>query len=174
MLFQIDSGIYSESCMSQWKKLPVTPEWLSFNNLPYSEGWFKNSSGGRVSRNIFEYIRDFLGYRLSADRITVSIGEKTANVTLTLKNYGLSAAFNLESELVILDGDNNIVSRTSVGKPSEWYGTNTVTCTPDMPVVPGNYKIVLCIKSKSGAFARLDNNIPFENGCNILCRYTKE
>lgn len=169
-----DSGIYSESCMSQWKKLPVTPEWLSFNNLPYSEGWFKNSSGGRVSRNIFEYIRDFLGYRLSADRITVSIGEKTANVTLTLKNYGLSAAFNLESELVILDGDNNIVSRTSVGKPSEWYGTNTVTCTPDIPAVPGNYKIVLCIKSKSGAFARLDNNIPFENGCNILCRYTKE
>lgn len=169
-----DSGIYSESCMSQWKKLPVTPEWLSFNSLPYSDGWFKDADGSRVSRNVFEYIRDFLGYRLSAERFTASFGDETVNVSLTLKNYGFSAAFNLESELVILDGENNAVSRAFVGNPSEWYGTNTVTCALGMPAAPGNYKIALCIKSKSGAFARLDNSIPFENGYNILCRYTKE
>lgn len=169
-----DSGIYSESCMSQWKKLPVTAEWLSFNDLPYSDGWFRDSSGQTVSRNVFEYIRDFLGYRISADSLTASVGEESVNVSLVLKNCGFSAAFNTESELVILDSDNNAVSRAAAGSPAEWYGTAEITRSLDNPDLPGEYRIALCIRSKSGAYARLDNGIPYENGYNILCRYTKE
>lgn len=169
-----DSGIYSESCMSQWKKLPVTAEWLSFNELPYSDGWFRDSSGQTVSRNVFEYIRDFLGYRISAESLTAYVGEKSVNVSLVLKNCGFSAAFNMESELVILDGDNNAVSRVAAGSPAEWYGTAEITRSLDNPDLPGEYRIALCIRSKSGAYTRFDNGIPYENGYNIICRYTKE
>lgn len=169
-----DSGIYSESCMSQWKKLPVTAEWLKFNALPYSDGWFKASDGSAVSRNVFEYIRDFLGYRISATALTASAAENRIDVSLNLENHGLSAAFNTESALCLIDSQGNVVSETAIGNPSEWVtGAFTLSASLEPPESSGVFSVALKITSKSGANARLDNDIPFTNGYNILYEFTK-
>lgn len=169
-----DSGIYSESCMSQWKKLPITARWLEFNSLPYSDGWFKASDGSTVSRNVFEYIRDYLGYRISVDSLTASVSENYIDISLEIENHGLSASFNTESYLCLIDGDGNIVSKTKTGNPSEWFtGKVTISEKLNAPVNTGDYSVALKITSKSGANVRLDNEIPFTNGYNILYKFTK-
>lgn len=179
----LDQSIYADSCMNYWKKLPVTEKWLKYNNLSVSAGWFKNNDGSTVGRNVYEYIRDYLGYRLSVDRISVSENSKGINVNAELVNYGFSAAFNLSSQIVLLDSNNNVVSTADFGNPEQWYGTNpnaapdgtlikhSVTATLQKPAKSGQYKIALLLKSKSGATARLDNNVPYENGYNILHKF---
>lgn len=125
-------------------------------------------------------MRDYLGYRISLKALSsVQNGDK-ADISLSLVNYGFSAAFNLESSMVILDENNNIVSQTFAGEPSEWYCTDPndyadrtllthkVTCSLEIPKAAGEYKVAFCLRSKSGAYALLDNNVPYENGFHIL------
>lgn len=180
----LDQSIYSDSCMNYWKKLPVTENWLKYNSLPVSAGWFKNNDGTTVSRNIYEYIRDYLGYRISVKNISVTEDSQDINVNANLVNYGFSAAFNLSSEMVILDSNNNVISASDFGNPEQWYGTgpdnapdgtlltHNVVAKLKKPATSGQYKLALRLESKSGATARLDNSIPYENGYNILYEFT--
>lgn len=101
-------------------------------------------------------------------------------VNINLINYGFSAGFNLSSELVLLDGNNNIVEKISIDDPEKWYGTApnsapdgnlisyTISGFSKLPEASGEYKIALALKTDLGACARLDNNIPFVSGYNIL------
>ncbi len=175
-----DIGSFADGSMNRWKNLPITENWLQYNGLPVSEKWFKDSDGNTVARNAFEYMRDYLGYRISLKALSsVQNGDKT-DISLSLVNYGFSAAFNLESSMVILDENSNIVSQTFPGEPSEWYCTDPndyadrtllthkVTCSLEIPKAAGEYKVAFCLRSKSGAYARLDNNVPYENGFHIL------
>ena len=176
----LDQNINASGCFNEWKKLPVTKDWLSYNNLPVTESWFKDNSNNKIRRNVFQYIEDYLGYRISAKQLVVIKSQKGMNVSLDLVNYGFAAAFNISSKLVILDSNNNVVSYEVVGAPETWYGTTPGT-VPDgnllthkigadfeLPIQSGNYKIALQLVSKSEECARLDNNIPYQNGYNIL------
>ena len=175
-----DIGIDADGSMNRWKRLPVTKNWLNCNGIPVSENWLRDSSGNTVKRNVFEYIRDYLGYRISVKELSVVQNGDKADISLSLVNYGFPAAFNLESSLMILDERNNVISQVPAGNPSEWYCTNPenntdrallphqVACSLEIPKTAGAYKIAFCLKSKSGAYARLDNQIPYENGLHIL------
>lgn len=176
----LDQNANASGCLNEWKKLPVTENWLSYNNLPTTDGWIKDNNSKPVNRNVYEYMRDYVGYRLTAKELLVTESEKGMNISLDLVNYGFSAAFNITSNLVILDNQNNVMYSERVGNPEEWYGTNTgeipsgellvhkVVADMEIPNISGEYKIALRLTSKSGATARLDNNIPYEDGYNIL------
>ena len=176
----LDQNVNASGCFNEWKKLPVTKDWFKYNNLPVTDGWLTNNNSEKINRNIYEYMRDYLGYRISAKNLSVTESQKGMNISLDLINYGFSAAFNISSRLVILDSDNNVVYSESVGNPEVWYGTKTGiapdgnlithTLSADMPIPDtcNDYKIALQLISKSGATARLDNNIPYEDGYNIL------
>ena len=176
----LDQNINAPGCINNWKKLPVTEYWLRYNKLPVTEGWLSDNGCNKVNRNIFEYIRDYLGYRISAKELSVSDSQKGMIVSLDLVNYGFAAAFNISSRMVILDSQNKEVAFAEIGNPDEWYGTlagdipdgellvYNIEADFEIPVQSGDYKIALQLESKSGACARLDNNIPYENGYNIL------
>lgn len=168
------------SAMQQWMNQPVTEKWLKEYKLPYSENWFLNQKGETVERSVFEYIRHYLGYRLTATALKTTAADRKLNVSLDLENHGFSAAFNITSRLVILDADGNIVSEAAAGDPTTWHSTNpdnykdrkqlshNISAELTLPETAGSYRIGLNLTSKSGATARLDNNIPYEHGCNIL------
>ena len=81
---------------------------------------------------------------------------------------------------MILDADYNKFTASEAGDPSEWYSispedtknkkqlTHTVSAELSLPDKAGQYYLALELRSKGGDTARLDNNIPYENGYNIL------
>lgn len=180
----LDQGPDTDGCMVRWKALPVTEKWLSYNGIPYSAKWFKNADGSSVSRSVFDYINEYIGYRISAVDLTTSCLENSLDVSLRLKNYGTSSAFNLTGELVLLDSDGNVIRAVQTSDPSTWYPRNpdnyydtdfplhTVSGSFEMPTESGTYKIALRLSNSIGSTARLDNNIPYENGYNILHEFT--
>jgi len=176
----LDQNINASGCVNEWKKVPITENWLKFNNLPVTDGWVRDNKSNTVNRSVYDYIKDYLGYRISAKSLSVTESQKGMKLSLDLVNYGFSAAFNISSSIVILDGQNNEVYSQNVGNPAEWYGTKTgtvpdgklitynLTADMEIPKAIGSYRIALKLVSNSGATARLDNNIPYENGYNIL------
>lgn len=177
----LDKGVLQDNAMVRCMKQPVTVKWLEEYKLPYSENWFKSADGKEVRRNTFEYMRDYLGYRLTANTLSVKQkDDKKLDVTLKLENHGFSAAFNITSELVLLNSKNEKISSVAFGDPKEWHSTNpddykdrkqlehTLNAVIEKPSKKGEYKLALQLLSKGGGTARLDNNIPFEEGYNIL------
>lgn len=184
----VDSGetgtnqfLINDNAMNRWKQQPVTEKWLKANGMTYAPNWLKDKDGNTVERSAFDYMKDYLGYRLSATQLSVTEPEKgKLSLTLSLQNYGMAAAFNMTSRLVILNKDGQEVASAAAGDPSTWYATDPshynnreqlthqVTATLDTPTAAGEYRIALQLRSNSGGTARLDNNIDYDNGYNIL------
>ncbi len=177
-------GELSQTCLEGWKGQEVTSEILLAFGLAVSPNWFFDKEGNRVRRNVFEYLRDYVGYRVSAESLKVSVDDEI-KLSLKLKNYGYAAGFNLKSGFVLLDDDFNVVCETEAGDPEVWYGTNpaiyedrdliehTVESSLPIPLKNGKYMLGLYLKNPFGQNARLDNAIPFKNGYNILYSFKK-
>ncbi len=176
-------GELSQSCFAGWMSQEVTPELLVFYGLASSPSWFIDGEGKKIKRNAFEYLRDHVGYRLSAETLKISAKDEL-ELTLTLKNYGYGAGFNLKSSFVLTDADGNTVSECEAGNPEEWYGTDptdynsrtllthTVRASLSKPEMSGEYTLGLKLQNAFGQTARLDNTVEYNNGVNILCKFT--
>ena len=184
----VDSGetgtnqfLTNSNAMNRWKQQPVTEKWLKVNGMTYAPNWLKDKDGNTVERSAFDYMRDYLGYRLSATQLSVKELEKgKLSLTLSLQNYGMAAAFNMISRLVILDENGQEIASAEAGDPSTWYATDPsdynnreqlthrIMATLDTPSAAGEYRIALQLRSNGGGTARLDNNIDYDNGYNIL------
>lgn len=176
----LEIGPYGEGTMHIWQTMPVTEKWLKDNGIPYSENWFKNLEGETVERNVFEFIRDYLGYRFTVTKLSTKKNEDKLDVKIDLENHGSAAAFNMKSNLVILDEYNKVVESVELGNPKDWHCTDpdnysdrtqlvhTLSSSIKLPSEKGEYKLALQLISHNDATARLDNNIEYENGFNIL------
>ncbi|MBR7132096.1 MAG: DUF4874 domain-containing protein [Clostridia bacterium] len=179
-------GMFEDSknaIMNNWRKEVITPEILEANDIVYCPSWFKDDNGNTVTRYAYDFIRDHLGYKLEAQSFSVS-GEDVASGKLTLnlalKNYGMSAAFCMNSSFVILDEDYNVVSKVSAGKPETWYShnpedyldttvlTHNINAEINAPKATGKYYIAFCLENTMGVKARFSNRIDVVNGYNIL------
>ncbi|MDR1892191.1 MAG: DUF4874 domain-containing protein [Oscillospiraceae bacterium] len=172
-----------ESAMGRWKNVAVTAELLRQKGFSHAPGWFTDKNGDAVSRNAYEYIRDYLGYKLEAKTLKVT-GEaatgKDVSVSMSLVNYGFSAAFNLKSGFAILDSAGNEVVSVEAGTPSDWHPTSpsaynnrtllshVITAPLKLPDTPGRYRLAFYLKNDMGQFARLGNDIGYADGYNIL------
>lgn len=170
-----------------WKCEEVTPKILDNIGVHYSNAWFTDKDGGNVQRNAFEYIRDHLGYRFSAKNLSVTGGTKAGSkikLNMNLQNYGMATGHNLSSYFVILDENNNVISKVQAGNPEDWHPTNpadytdrtllvhNVNASMTLPNKTGTYKIAFLITNKLGQTARLDNLIEYSDGYNILHMFT--
>ncbi len=176
----LEIGPYGNATMHIWQTMPVTEKWLNDYGIPYSENWFKNLEGKTVERNVFEFIRDYLGYRFTVTKLSAKKNGENLDVAFDLQNHGFSAAFNIKSNLVILDEYNKVIESAEAGNPKDWHTTNpdnysdrtqlthTVNASLKLPTEKGKYKIALQLISHNDTTARLDNNIEYENGFNIL------
>ena len=174
-----------DSAMARWiANEKITPEWCEENGIIYDPAWFVNADGEEIRRNPYEFLRDFLGYKIVAQSvdITGNVGKSSViTVDTTLKNYGFAAAFNLKSGYAILDENYNLVSKVEAGEPNKWYSHDPdnykstvvlehhVKADITLPAESGRYYIALYIMSNNGEGAALSNgNIDFQNEYNIL------
>ena len=177
----------SDTVMYQWKLKKISSGDLSDLGVLVTDSWFTGVRGNNVVRSAFDYIKDYLGYRISVDNLSVTGGNNvgdTVNISMDLKNYGFSAAFNLESGFAILDENNNVVSEIVAGNPETWYSTNpqnysdrvqlthNITANMNLPTNAGTYKIAFFLRNDLGQTARLDNLIEYADGFNILHMFT--
>ena len=179
----VDAGAGDDTNIGKWKKEPITESWLKGRGIQYDPAWFRDKAGKTIRRNMFEFVRDHLGYKLVAQRVKVSGSGKPSsalNVEMPLINYGFAAAFNLESGFVLLDSGNQVVSTVKSGVPETWYNrnpaqytdsrnlTHTLKATLKLPAKPGRYKLAFYLKNTADQYARLSNRTPMAGGYHIL------
>lgn len=173
-----------DNVMQRWiDNEVVTAARLDAKGIIYDPAWFLNDDGETVKRNPYEFIRDYLGYKLVAQQMNVcwsgNSGDKI-NIDMSLINYGFSAAFNLESGFALLDSEGNVISEVTAGEPQKWYNrnpedpyssnvlTHSISALLDAPKKAGEYKIAFYLRNTMGTYARLSNKLDTTNGYNIL------
>lgn len=179
----LDSGDVENTTMGKWKRQILTEQWLMDNHILYDPFWFRDEKGMAISRSVFDYVRDYLGYRLQAREMQIAGENKTGEtveITMSLVNYGLSAAFNMESGFAVLDSNNKVVTMAKAGSPAEWYSRSaadygddrllihTLSASLKLPFSAGHYKIGFYVKNTLGEGARLANAVDFAENMNIL------
>ena len=179
----VDAGAGPNTNIGKWKKEIITESWLKSKGIQYDPAWFRNKAGQTVTRNMFEFVRDHLGYKLVAQKVKVTGESKrasTISVEMPLINYGFAAAFNLESGFAILDANNQVVSIVKSGNPETWYNrnpkeysdsrnlTHTLKASIKLPGQAGRYKLAFFLKNTGEQYARLSNRLSVVNGCHIL------
>ncbi len=180
-------GTLPQTVLYGWKCEEITNKIINDLGVLVTPTWFSKSDGSTVKRNTFEYVRDYLGYNIAAQELKVTGGNSAGNsinVSMSLKNYGFSAAFNLKSGFAILDKNNNVVSEVYAGDPSKWYSTDpknysdrkqlthNITAKMVLPKQKGTYKIAFFMKNSLGQTARLNNTVEYSDGFNILHMFT--
>ena len=169
-----------------WKNLEITPEQLDYEQINYAPSWFLDASGNRVTRSLFDFLRDYTGYKLEIREVNVkgkleSLGQ--LEVGIDLVNYGFAAPFNLESGFAILDEDGNVFSYTLTGDPRSWHNrsADNTTLTLDthmvsgkllLPESQGTYSLAFFLRNSMGDYARVGNKIRSVNGYNEIMKFT--
>jgi len=133
--------------IDDWMQTPLTAEQLAELKLPISDGYFKDTFGNDVTRTVFEYITDHLGYRLEMQKATFPIVMKVDDeltVDVEIINRGFSAIHNPRPVyFVLIDADGKVYEfSVKDADPAKWQ-----------PFQPGDedYKLLihkLSIRSK--------------------------
>ena len=179
----LDWGRKETSEIGKWKKIAMTEDWLKKNGVLYDANWFKDKNGKAVSRNLFEFVRDHLGYRIVGQSLKITGDSKPSapiQVAMSLQNRGFAAAFNLESGFAILDSQNKVVSTVKCGNPAAWYNrnpdnysdtkqlTHTLSAKMKLPGRAGRYKLAFYLKNSLNRYARVSIDAAVVNGYHIL------
>lgn len=157
--------------IARWKTEAITAEDLKSMGCPYYDSWFTNASGAPITRTIYEYLRDFLGYQL----VLSNLNEQGNQISFMMTNMGLGAPLTLDRvELVVINKNTGKQQRIPINdfdsKKLVTYGQQTFKVSVPGGLENCSYGVaVLRNKSVDGDYAiRCANNIPFENGVNIL------
>ena len=154
---------------------------LEEHKVVYDPSWFINEKGETVERSCYEFLRDFVGYRISLISATVT---DDGEVTLKLKNHGMSAAFRMTSGFAVLDKRFRILTTVEAGHPETFYSHNphnwedttvlehTVSAKLPMPQTAGQYHLAFYMKNDLGVFAYMSNRIPTVDGYHILYSFS--
>lgn len=183
-----DVDCASDCTMERWKHQPLTESWLEEHHVLYQPSWFRSKEGNVVPRNVFEFVRDYLGYRIelqTVDAVKKDTFAETVSVDLTLVNYGFSAAFNLESGFAVLDDNDRIISEVAAGDPSTWYNRpvdyatavslqHRLTAEIILPKQSGTYRLAFYLRNSQKTYARVANDLPVINGYTVLSTISVE
>ncbi|MBO7217947.1 MAG: DUF4874 domain-containing protein, partial [Clostridia bacterium] len=90
--YEVNRANESPAVMDLWKQEEITPAILYELKIVYDHAFFLDDEGNTVWRNTFQFIREHLGYKLSAAAGSIGIDNEKVSVSLLLKNYGFSAA----------------------------------------------------------------------------------
>lgn len=171
--------------MERWKRQPLTENWLKEHHILYQPSWFYNADGSLAERNVFEFVRDYLGYRVELQSVDLHRHAESLCVDLSLVNYGFSAAFNLESGFAVLDDNDRIISEVAAGDPSTWYNRpvdyatavslqHRLTAEIILPKQSGTYRLAFYLRNSQKTYARVANDLPVINGYTVLSTISVE
>lgn len=167
-----ESGPFNTYNIEKWKRIKVDEAFLEEQGFRYDPAWLRDEAGQPITRNIFEYIRDYLGYYIQARSLQLEVEDQDLEVSLELINYGFSAPHGMaELALVLVDRDGQILCRTpacALGdlQPGEVVVVSTRLSADELQ--PG-YKVGILFTNEAGQSAKLANDLPYEKGVNILC-----
>jgi hypothetical protein len=165
-------GNEKKYAMENWRNVPVGPEDLMTYKLPFSEDYFKSSTGNIVQRPLYDYIRDHLGYRLELQQLMLPV-KRPDNSPIVLKleliNRGFSAVKHLcTMAFVLIDPTGKVYELPAEGDPGTWqpFATGDVNFKPvsyfiqyhgklPLHLIPGKYKLGLWI-ADANASTRYD------------------
>ena len=165
--------------MKYWKETPVTEAFLKENKMPVSNGYFNTKDKKIAERNVFDYIRDHLGYRIELQDLTIvpTADKNNKEIELSLINRGFSTLFNEHPVyFVLIDNKGNIVHTELTGaNVNEWqpYSPDDTLCTPLIHKIktnmhipetinPGNYRLGIWIPDGAD---RLNKNARYAIRC---------
>lgn len=181
----IEDGAGKGYEIEKWTTMPITKDWLDSNGLQYSPNWF--GEDGQKERTVFEYVSDYMGYRIEGQSADVAGDLKTGgvlSVDFSLINYGFSAAFNMYSGFAILDQDGNEVAAFPAGDPATWNSRDpenyadpsrivyTISADIALPEQHGQYQLAFYLKNSAGTGARLNNDLSYTNGYSVFYTFT--
>lgn len=174
-----DADKAPDCTMERWKRQPLTEAWLDEHHVLYQPSWFFDKEGNHIDRNVFEFVRDHLGYRIELQTIDTRRTKDGILVELCLVNYGFAAAFNLESGFAILNENGDVVCEEPVGEPSKWYNRpvdydtsvslqHRLTASMPLPSQSGNYRLAFYLRNTSKTPAFVANEIEYCNEYAVL------
>ncbi len=180
--YEVDRANNGPAVMDLWQVEKLTKEMLEEKNIVYDPAWFTEDDGDISYHSAFEFIRDHLGYKVTAQNGKASSDGDCISVEINLKNYGFSAAFGMESGFALLNEKFEPICEINAGEPDKWYShdpqnpestevpTYTINGKLNAPKEKGKFYIAFYLKNDVDCFAKLSNRqMDFENGYNILC-----
>lgn len=159
--------------MQTWKRYPATPQLIHCADMPAPHAWFRNENGEPIYRSMFEYIRDFTGYYIAAEKAELTEEYGGLRVDVSLKNYGTAAPITMrDPEAVIADEKGNILASRVLCRAAEMFTNKTVNASVFLKpeCLPKGAVIGVRFVNPMNTPAKLATDIPFENGINILGR----
>jgi len=136
--------------MVRWKDEMTSPERLSTLGLSFHPAWFQDESGNPLSRSMFEYIRDFLGYYLVIENAQAKIRDGSIEIEITIRNYGAAPPLSIKNIVFAnLDMNHQPVATVVSGDPSELLPGTVVKYTAVLPV--GNSTVLPAVAMKNSA-----------------------
>lgn len=111
--------------MDYWMSTAITPETLRKLAMPIADGWFEDNLGQPAVRTEFEYLTDYLGYRLELQRARlpakVTLGAEFS-VDVELINRGFSTLHNPRPvSLVLMDRNGKVTELpATTADPRQW------------------------------------------------------
>lgn len=152
--------------MVVWKKTMITEDSLRQHYMPVSDSYFQKQDGTKVKRNMFDYIRDHLGYRIELQSLQLPDKLQTGKenlLKLNLLNRGFATVFGEHPVyFVLIDDKGEVTEFPTEANPLDWqpFQPGDTTYTPlthsvDLSlqlqgaVVPGKYKLGLWIPDGS-------------------------
>ena len=167
--------------MGRWKRQEITPELLAERGILCDLAWFCNESGERVSRSVFAYVRDHLGYRLQAKTLRLEGDWKPGaqmHAAMTVSNYGFAAGFHLHAGFAMLDSSGRVLCECPAGEPDQWRAAQpggageapryTAAAWVPLPKKSGEYRLAFYLRNSAGQCAKLANQMEMEHGYHIL------
>lgn len=163
---RFDESTPPEYSMAVWKKSMITEDSLKKYQMPVSDSYFQKKDGAKVARNVFDYIRDHLGYRIELQKLTLPEVLKAGTESqwkLELINRGFATVFgNHPVHFVLIDEKDAVTELPTTANPLDWqpFLPGDSTYTPLIHIVEtainvpasltsGNYKLGVWIPDGS-------------------------
>jgi len=154
--------------IDNWRNVPVGPEQLTNDKLPFSADYFKSYSNNIVQRPLFDYIRDHLGYRIELQQLMLP-AKRPDNSPIHLKLELINRGFSTVKQpcsvsFVLIDPTGMVYELPSDADPTTWqpFASGDVNFKPvsyfieyqgklPLHLIPGKYKLGILIADASTA-----------------------
>lgn len=162
--YVFDEAHAPEYSMVVWKKSLISADSLQKYHMPVSDHYFNKKDGTKIPRNIFDYIRDHLGYRIELQSLTIPqtiASNQTLKFELKYINRGF-ASFRSDrpAYFVLIDSSGRVTELAAKfdAKDSQPYrpgDTNhaplvhSITLSQTISIAPGDYYLGLWMPDAS-------------------------
>lgn len=121
---RFDENNPPEYSMIVWKKTMITEDSLRQHHMPVSDSYFQKQDGTKVQRNMFDYIRDHLGYRIELQSLQLPEklqSGKENRLKLGLVNRGFATVFGEHPVyFVLIDDKGKVTEFLTKANPLDW------------------------------------------------------